>query len=105
MDRNLMPFLTPSLVAVSALPTMHDIVWLAMEKRKGNFQWTPEYLKDFSYMNDLKIHTEINLLEENVPSHAELSTCIHTVLSLMLREREQHLLAICKIEHVCKVTS
>ncbi len=61
MGRNLIPFLTPSLIAVGAVPATHDIVWLAMEKRKGNLQWTPEYLKDFSYMNDLKIHTEINL--------------------------------------------
>jgi len=55
-----MPFLTPSLVAVSALPTMHDIVWLAMEKRIGNFQCPQEYSKDFSFMNDLNIHTQLN---------------------------------------------
>jgi hypothetical protein len=60
MDRNLIPFLTPSLIAVSALPTIHDIVWLAMEKRNGNSQCPQEYSKDFSFMNDLNIHAQLN---------------------------------------------
>jgi hypothetical protein len=59
MDRNLIPFLIPSLVAVSALPTIHDIVWLAMGKR-NNFQCPQEYSKDFSFMNDLNIQAQLN---------------------------------------------
>jgi hypothetical protein len=58
MDGNRIPFLTPSLIAVSALPTIHDIVWLAMEKRNGKFQCPQEYSKDF--MNDLNIDAQLN---------------------------------------------